>query len=121
MATVRQELGQGRGYFEDHGVGDVQSYIEKIEKKSEVVTDQAAVPSRISASQVSVPASGDMAAMVAQSIQQQGKPQIVLPMTEEELRNGLHYRVVDGVRWLAEWCQMMIKKYPGRVFYPIEV
>jgi hypothetical protein len=42
---------------------------------------------------------------------------ITLPLNQAELETGLKKSIVDGVRWLSEWCVMMIKKYPGRVFY----
>lgn len=42
---------------------------------------------------------------------------IVLPLTEEGISRGLKGSFVEGLRWLAEWCVMIIKKYPGRVFY----
>jgi hypothetical protein len=122
MAAVRQELGKSENSFEEQALGEVQGYIEKIEKKSEVVTDQGNVgmvqPVGV---QTQSPMNNDMATVVAQSIQKQGKPNIVLPLTEVELQEGLHHRVIDGIRWLAEWCRLMIKKYPGRVFYPVEV
>lgn len=122
MATVRQELDGRSGYFEEQALREVQGYIEKVEKKPEIVTNQASnASSQLMNGQIQTSVSDDMAVVVAQSIQNQGKPKIVLPLTEEELRKGLHHRVIDGVRWLAEWCRMMIKKYPGRVFYPVEV
>jgi hypothetical protein len=121
MATVRQELAQG-SFYEEQASREVQSYIEKVEKKSEVVTDnsQTVVLPKMG-NQVQTQVGDDMGMIVAKSVQGQGKAKIVLPLTEEELRNGLHHKVVDGVRWLAEWCRMMIKKYPGRVFYPVSV
>lgn len=45
------------------------------------------------------------------------KPSIVLPLDQNEVLFGLKRSVADGFRWVAEWCVMMIKKYPGRVFY----
>jgi hypothetical protein len=42
---------------------------------------------------------------------------ILLPLDQVEVETGLGGNVVDGFRWLSEWCVMMIKKYPGRVFY----
>ena len=122
MATVRQELGQSGNRFEEQALEEVKGYIEKIEKKAEVVTDQGVgVVVQPPGIPTQTPSYGDMASIVTQSIQKQGKPQIVLPLTEGELREGLHHRVIDGIRWLAEWCRLMIKKYPGRVFYPVEI
>lgn len=42
---------------------------------------------------------------------------IVLPLDQSGVEGGLGANVLDGFRWLSEWCVMMIKKYPGRVFY----
>ena len=45
------------------------------------------------------------------------KPQVVLPLTEEEIQKGLHHKVWEGIRWLAEWCVRQIKKLHGMVMY----
>jgi len=36
---------------------------------------------------------------------------------EEEIKKKSRYGVSEAVRWLAEKCLYLIKKYPGRVFY----
>ena len=48
------------------------------------------------------------------------KPNITLPVSEEEMEKAFHYKVVDSVRWLAEWCHRNILLYPGRVFFKHE-
>lgn len=42
---------------------------------------------------------------------------IVLPLTDEATKLGLHRKVIESVRWLAEWCWRLVKKLPGRVMY----
>jgi len=42
---------------------------------------------------------------------------VVLPMTQEEFQAGIHEPLVRGVRWLAEWCAYMIKKFREKVFF----
>ncbi len=46
------------------------------------------------------------------------RPNIVLPVTNDIIKKGLHHRIRDSIRWLAEWCQRTILLYPGRVFFP---
>ncbi len=48
---------------------------------------------------------------------EKGKFQVILPLTKEEVDKGLHHKVVDSVRWLAEWCVKMIKMFSGKVAY----
>lgn len=40
---------------------------------------------------------------------------VVLPLTFEEIQKGLRRRVLDSIRWLAEWCWRLIKATHGRV------
>lgn len=40
---------------------------------------------------------------------------IVLPMTHDEVEKGLHHKVVDSVRWLAEWCMRVVKMFGKQV------
>ena len=42
---------------------------------------------------------------------------VVLPMTKEEVDKGLHHRVLDSVRWLAEWCIRMVQMFGNKVAY----
>ena len=42
---------------------------------------------------------------------------VVLPLTKDEVEKGLHHKVLDSVRWLAEWCIRMIKMFHGKVAY----
>ncbi len=42
---------------------------------------------------------------------------VVLPMTKKEVDKGLHHKVMDSVRWLAEWCIRMVKMFGNKVAY----
>jgi hypothetical protein len=88
-------------------------YVEKVEKQTET---QQKVNS--SSPQVVKPAlTTDMGKIVSAQFAVQTKPKIVLPLDQEGVVDGLHRGVWQSIRWLSEWCVMMIKKYPGRVFY----
>jgi len=91
------------------------SYVEKVEKQVE--TQQ---PANTQSQQTKPPTDnqvGDMGKIVSAQFAIQTKPNIVLPLDKQEVVDGLHKGVWESVRWLSEWCVMMIKKYPGRVFY----
>lgn len=94
----------------------VEGYIEQVEKKPEIPADvqQWVGPGSASINIPQLPT--EYGQQVMQSAQQQAAP-ITLPITAEELNEGLDHKVMDSIRWLAEWSIKMIKKYPGRVFY----
>ena len=45
------------------------------------------------------------------------KPNIILPMTEEEINIGVTKKIVNSIRWMAEWCLRLFKKDSQRVEY----
>jgi len=45
------------------------------------------------------------------------KPKIVLPLSQPKIKAGLHQKMAESVRWLAEWCWRLIKMFPKRVGY----
>lgn len=45
------------------------------------------------------------------------RPKIVLPLSQPKVKQGLHKKVAESVRWLAEWCLRIIKMFPKRVSY----
>lgn len=47
-------------------------------------------------------------AQAATQVLQTG-PTITLSLTEEEIKKGLHHKIVDSIRWLAEWCVKIAK------------
>lgn len=102
---------------EELAAKEVEGYIEKIERQAETKA-----PTSMPTGQPAGPA--DQAAQTAAAAGQalglapKGQKQtIILPLDEEGVRRGLHHKIIDGIRWLAEWSIYMIKKYPGRVFY----
>jgi hypothetical protein len=91
------------------------SFVEKVEKQVETqqpATTQTPQPQVKLDTKVS-----DMGKIVSAQFAIQTKPKIILPETKDEIIEGLSHKVWESARWLSEWCLMMIKKYPGRVFY----
>ena len=114
MSHVGKELERQHNVSDELAIKEVENYVERVERQTERY----------------VPAPNDASTQTSQqqpSIQTQPKqagdsavvsrPQITLPLGQEAILFGLKRRVTDGFRWAAEWCVMMIKKYPGRVFY----
>lgn len=115
MANVREV--EPRSISVDaEAVKEVENYVERVEKQME--TKKPVSPLKPSSTQTASPqVQDDTGNLIMQAAQQQTKVNIVLPLDETEVREGLHHKLWDAVRWLSEWCVMMIKKYPGRVFY----
>jgi hypothetical protein len=44
-------------------------------------------------------------------------PRIILPLTQEEVQKGLHQKVWESIRWLAEWCIRQVRMLAGRAEY----
>jgi hypothetical protein len=81
---------------------EVEGWLEKIEK------EEAAVPPVVDDT------SGQM---VLDDSQSQRDFKVVLPLTKSEVEKGLHHKILDSVRWLAEWCIKMIKMFGSKVAY----
>jgi hypothetical protein len=99
---------------ESIAIREVENYIEKVEKSTENSvsdnqnTQQGGVTPNVSDlvnRPISVP-------KIDPNLKK-----IVLPLTEKDIVAGFKSNVFEGIRWLSEWCVMMIRKYPGRVFY----
>jgi hypothetical protein len=45
------------------------------------------------------------------------EPVIVLPTTSQKVQEGKKKGVTESIRWLAEWCIKMAKKFHGMVVY----
>ena len=92
---------------------EVENYVERVEKQTEQYVPDDPNKSNPQPNQLmqsgQVKTSGGMSGVQ--------KPNIVLPLDQNGVTFGLRAKVSLGVKWLAEWCVMMIKKYPGRVFY----
>lgn len=43
----------------------------------------------------------------------QKSTKVTLPLTDEEIKEGLHHRVWEAIRWLATWCMRQIQKLQG--------
>lgn len=86
------ELGS-EGVGGNEGRKELEGYLEKIERevKKEPVLD-------------------DTNGQVVLTPTQNQQVAITLPLTDEEIRLGLHHKIVDSVRWLAEWCIRIAKK-----------
>jgi len=115
MALSREVEPRSRS-VEAEALREVEGYVERVEKQMEI--KEPTDPLRSSSSKSSPPqVQDDDGNLIMQAAQQQKKVKIVLPLDEKEIKEGLHHKLFDAVRWLAEWCVMIIKKYPGRVFY----
>lgn len=92
-----------------------EGYVERVEKRVENAQPSGGVVKQTKPS-TDVPVV-DMGKLVSSQLAVETKPNIILPLGKQEVVEGLHHSVYEGVRWAAEWCLEMIKKYPGRVFY----
>lgn len=45
---------------------------------------------------------------------------VTLPLTESGVQQGLHQKIIESARWLAEWCFRLIKKFHGKVTYRMQ-
>ena len=81
---------------------EVESWMEKVEHHEVRAPNQVVV-----ADQTAQMPTGDYAA----------QPVIVLPITQQAVQIGMKKSVQDSIRWLAEWCVKMMKKFHGLVVY----
>lgn len=115
MPAPGKEFEQPRK-FDEIASREIEGYMDRVEKQVE--TQQQAVQNQQSPQLVITPNPvQDMGQIVSAQVAHVIKPKIILPLNKSELERGLHLKIYDGVKWLSEWCLMMIKKYPGRVFY----
>lgn len=94
---------------------EIQGYIDRVERQAETQQPQVVKPQPVQATTQTLqgPSVKNMPGIAVV----QAEKKITLPLDQSEVESGLKHDVVEGVRWLSEWCVMMIKKYPGRVFY----
>jgi hypothetical protein len=114
MPTPGKEIEQ-RIDPDEIALREVEGYIERTEKQAETAAQNQTTNQQQITPQQSVPS--DMGKVVATQAAASAQQKIVLPLDKTQMEEGLHHKVMDGIKWLAEWCVMMIKKYPGRVFY----
>jgi len=84
---------------------EVEGWLEKVEKED---------------SQLQQPVTDDQTGQVVLDSAKGGQGQqfkAILPLTKDEVDKGLHHKVLDSVRWLAEWCIRMIKMFGNKVAY----
>ena len=83
---------------------EVEGWLEKVEKED---------------SQLQQPVTDDQTGQVVLD-DTQAQPtnfKVILPMSKDEVEKGLHHKIIDSVRWLAEWCIRMIKMFGNKVAY----
>jgi len=82
---------------------EVEGWLEKLEKED---------------SQLQQPVTDDKGQVILDDAQKKKKDfKVVLPLSEDEVEKGLHHKLVDSIRWLAEWCTRMIKMFGNKVAY----
>ena len=82
---------------------NVESWMEKLEHGEEINLPQ--------------PVTHDDQVIVSDSGNHVADDALVLPLTEKEVEEGLHKKVYNSARWLAEWCIRVAKKLQGQVIY----
>ncbi len=82
---------------------NVESWMEKLEQGEEIKLPQ--------------PVTYDDEVIVSASGNQVADDALVLPLTEKEVEEGMHKKVYNSARWLAEWCVRVAKKLHGHVVY----
>ncbi len=102
--------------IDEIAMSEVDNYIEKVEGSTErTASDNQSQQQQTN--QIQPQTQSVQTSNVIGGNQQKEVKKIVLPIDESVMRYGLKSKPAVGVKWLAEWCLMMIKKYPGRVFY----
>lgn len=48
------------------------------------------------------------------------KSKVKLPLSQAQIQTGLHHKVVESIRWLAEWCTRQVKLLGARAEYKAE-
>jgi hypothetical protein len=81
---------------------EVEGWLEKLEKEQ---------------TQLPQPVTDDKGQVVLDNAQKQAGFKVVLPLTKDEMEKGLHHKVVDSLRWLAEWCWRLIKMFGNKVAF----
>jgi len=115
MPIPGKEIEQRPG-LDQTAIREVEGYIERVERQAETQA-QVQSASQVQVTQPVVQQQQDMGSLVSAQLADVTKPKIILPLNQVQIEEGMHHKIVDGIKWLAEWCVMMIKKYPGRVFY----
>ena len=75
---------------------ETEGYMEKVEKEAELAG----------------PVMDDYTQQVLLKPAQQAT-KVTLPLTDEEIKEGLHHKVWEAIRWLATWCMRQVQKLQG--------
>ncbi len=94
---------------------EIQGYVDKVERQVETQQPQTNKP--VQAPQMATTAVTPDPLVISNLAPVTTKQKITLPLDQSGIETGLKNDVLEGFRWLSEWCVLMIKKYPGRVFY----
>ena len=78
---------------EEEKLKEAEGYIEKIEKEAELAK----------------PVVDDYTKQVLVGATAAQKPKVTLPLTDDQIKKGLHHKIWEGIRWLAEWCARQLK------------
>lgn len=105
MAKVKETEGkeQESEWIEEKMLADAQQLDEVREKIAELTPDVEHVEEE---PQITT----EMASVGAHSPQQQAAavvssgPTIILPLTSDQIKKGLHQQIFEAIRWLAVWC-----------------
>ncbi len=81
---------------------EVEGWLEKLEKEQ---------------TQLSQPVVDEKGQVVLDDAQKQAGFKVVLPLTKDEVEKGLHLKVINSLRWLAEWCLRLVKMFGNKVAY----
>ena len=82
---------------------EVEGWLEKLEKED---------------SRLQQPVTDDKGKIILDDAAKQKKGfKVVLPLTKDEVDKGLHHKVIDSIRCVAEWCIRMIKMFGSKVSY----
>lgn len=77
---------------------EIEGYIEKVEKEAELAK----------------PVVDDYTQQVLVGSAAPQKPKVTLPLTDDQIKQGLHHKVWEAIRWLAEWCARQLKMIRNR-------
>lgn len=103
--------------LEQEALQQVEAYIDRVEKKTELDPAVAQVVQQAPSTTPTPPPVADEKGQVLMEPSEPKPQKITLPLSQEQVTEGMHHKVMDSLRWMSEWCVMIIKKYPGRVFY----
>lgn len=116
MSAMKEKETRVKG-MEKVALGEVDEYVERMKQGEEKKKEEEGMVERKKKESVEkIKTKDDQGGVILQG-QVSDKGNIVLPLDEEEIKKKSRYGVSEAVRWLAEKCLYLIKKYPGRVFY----